>query len=296
VHEQPHMKPIFGSILLILFLAACRDNDAVVRGDLAPGGAAESLVAAWVVGREGREPITGGQFELRSVPSGVADLRLGTDDGEAARLLIRDLPGGATLTLHGIRVQRRGGLAFPARIELRGGPVVTINGIRMAPQERLPGRIREDATVLARSDDAGALLVRPADARLPDLRVVVTDATETVTPDGDPAPLERIEPGDSVYVEGATERGYVIAARLVLPRRSTLRSGAVERDASGGEPAPVPAVSGRAAPPPSAAPAGQSRTPSAGEAVTRPPPAARRGPPGDRPGRGRGRDRGRGPD
>ncbi|HEX2095174.1 MAG TPA: hypothetical protein VHG28_22440, partial [Longimicrobiaceae bacterium] len=59
----------------------------------------------------------------------------------------------------------------------------------------------------------------------------------------DPLPLREVEPGDSVRVEGAVERGYVVASRITGPREPAPREGEdpeprpVE-DAAPPEPAP----------------------------------------------------------
>ena len=70
--------------------------------------------------------------------------------------------------------------AFPRSVELDGADVVTVNGMRLAPHGRIPREVDERGAVLAWSSDVGALLVRPANPRLPDLRVVVGKATEVV--------------------------------------------------------------------------------------------------------------------
>jgi hypothetical protein len=287
------MRSYLGLAMAACLSAACGRGDAVVAGDLVEGDDGR-LSSAWVVGREGRAPISEGRFELRGVEPGMADLRLGDEDGERARLLIEDLPAGASLTLNAVAVDRASRLALPASIGLNGGRIVTVNGIRMAPPDRLPGRIDEGATVLARSSDADALLLRPRDERLPDLRVVVMPATEIRTPDGDPADPASLEVGDSVQVVGPVEGGFLLAERLVLPRRSVLRRSSA--------PAPAPAR-GAAPSAPAAAPAGAGAAqPAAGRAGGREPgrPAeagARRGPPSEPPGRrGEGRGRGRGRD
>jgi hypothetical protein len=274
VHFRPRMRSITSRAALAALAAvaalagACGGGDAVVRGDVLAEGRGEGVRAVWVLGREGRSPIVEGGFELREVPPGVVDLRLGDADTEVARVLIRDVPSGARLSLQGIWIEPSSRLAFPSRIELEGARVVNINGIRMAPPDRLRGQIREDAVVLAVSGSADALLARPHDERLPDLQVVATPATETVTPDGDPGRLGLVAPGDSIRVEGTAREGYVIASRLVVPRGSVLRS----------ESAPDPQPEVAPSPP-------REREP----AVRREPPGQQR----DERGRGRGRGRGR---
>jgi len=207
------------------------------------------------------------------VPPGVADLRLGDGGSESGRLVVRDLPRGARLTLHDLHLDGPDGLALPDSVALDGARVVTINGIRMAPPGAVRGRVAHDAVVLAISAAADAILVRPAGERLPDLRVVATPATETITPDGDPGLLEALEPGDSLRVEGMVERGYLVAERIVVPRASTLRP-------RGGDAATRPEAS-----PPRAEPAAPGGRGDAGRGQS-----GRRG---DPPGRGRGGGQGR---
>jgi hypothetical protein len=271
---------LFVSFVTLVCLAACGGGDAVVRGDFGDD-VASGLHDAWAVGREGRAEIADGRFELRGVAPGMVDVRLGGGDAERGRILIQDLPSGAELTLHAIQVDPRSGLATPARIELSGGDVITINGIRMAAPGRLRGRVREDATVLALSASGGALLARAHDERLPDLRVVVTEATDVVTPDGDPAPLDRLRAGDSIRVEGSAQEGYVIASRVVVPRRSATRSATPE-----GRQSPDAAQREQ---PPAQRPASTAPAAAGGSEARPRPPRDERG--RGREGRGRGRDR-----
>ncbi|HEU4561746.1 MAG TPA: hypothetical protein VFS20_28230, partial [Longimicrobium sp.] len=137
----------------------------------------------------------------------------------------------------------------------------------------------------ALSDDHAALLVRPNDAALPDLRVVVGLGTETVTPDSAAIEPTAILPTDSVRVEGRVDQGFVVAARVTV-----LRPGATASLIP--EPAADPSVVETGSGPSSAsndddAPA---RAVSAPVGVTR----AIRGRGGDAPGRGGGQARGRG--
>jgi hypothetical protein len=210
-------------LALLLALAACGDAGAAVRGTLRGDALpASGTLYVWSEGGE-RVAVEGGGFELEGAAPGDLALRFGAGEDPVARMELRGLPEGAELELRGIRFDRESGLAFPASVALRGAETVLVNGLRMAPPGALPGRVEADGEVLAISGSADALLVRPADARLPDLRVVVTPATETVTAQGDPASLEGVEPGDSLRVVGMTDDGYLIAGRIVVPGASAAR-------------------------------------------------------------------------
>jgi hypothetical protein len=296
VHVPPRMKRmlILGTVVL---LVACGESGATVEGVLLGEGRTAAVRDAWVIGREGREEVSDGRFVLRDVPPGVVDLRLGDNRGEAARLLIHGLPAGAHLSLHDLRLERGTRLVFPSRIDLDGARTVTINGIRMAPPGSVSGRLREQGVLLAVSGAADALLVRPLNERLPDLRVVVTPTTDVTTPDGDPADAELLSAGDTVQVEGAAEQGYLVATRIVAPRSSVLRSAADEEEdaapARAARPAPsrsTPATRATAEPRSAPAPRAAERP----RPEPAPPAEARRGPPAEPPGRGRGQERGRG--
>jgi hypothetical protein len=210
-----------------------------------------------------------GGFELSQIPAGPVSLRLVADGDTVGVMDVAGLGARSRARFREIRTDPRSGRAFPRSVELEGAEGVTVNGVRMAPADRLPAEVDASGEVLAHDGGAGALLLRPHDERLPDLHVVVTPATETATEDGDPVRAELLERGDAVRVEGSSADGYVLAARLTVPREAALR----ER---GRGPAPPPAAS--PAPPPRSAPT---------EARPQPP-----GRGGDPPGRGRGRGRG----
>jgi hypothetical protein len=212
-------------LFLGLLLAGCGGGDPVVRGTLredALRAAGSDPLYVWA--EEGGDPIPvrEGRFEITEAPRGPILLRFGDGEEARARMEIRDLPEGAELDLEGIRIDRESGLAFPTSVRLEGAEGVLVNGLRLAPAEAVPARVEEDGVALAVAREAGTLLFRPASARLPDLRVVVTPGTEVVTPDGDPVDVEELEAGDSLRVEGATEAGLVVARRLVVPRALAL--------------------------------------------------------------------------
>jgi hypothetical protein len=271
------------SAVLVLCTAACGRGSVVVSGDVASdGAAAPDGVWATEVGRHAA--LDDGRFELSELAAGPLSLRLLAEDDTVGVMDLGGLPRGTRLHLAGIRVDRRSGRAFPRTVEVEGTDAVTINGVRMAPDERLPREVDAAGTVLALDMAAGALLMRPDDERIADLRVIVTLATEVATSDGDPVQPELLARGDSVRVEGISEAGFVIATRLLVPR------GAAVRESGRGTPS-TPAAS---APPQRAAP---QRAPPRPAAAPARPPEARPDPPGrsgDAPGRGRGRGQNRG--
>ncbi|HEX7243643.1 MAG TPA: hypothetical protein VF263_25375 [Longimicrobiaceae bacterium] len=203
-------------IAVVLLLPACGGAEgAVLRGTLRDPASAPDTVHARTAAGESAIPMTQGAFEVPGAGGSVA-LRIG-----GARMEVAGLPEEGTVELRGVRLDTESGLAFPGSVAVPGGGIVTVNGLRYGGS--VPARVEADGTVLAASDSRDALLVRPGDAALPDLRVVVGPLTETVTPDGDPVAVEALEPGDSVRVEGGTEGGYVVASRIVVPRRAALR-------------------------------------------------------------------------
>lgn len=205
-------------VVLALALAACGGGEggAVVEGTFAPGTNADGV---WVVESERRERADSSGFRLADLTPGPVSIRLTNGTDTTAVLNVANLPAGARLRLEGLRVDGDSRYAFPRTVELDGADVVTVNGMRLAPAGRIPRDVDVQGAVLAWSSDIGALLVRPADARMPDLRVVVGAATEVVGTDGGGADPVNIRPGDSIRVEGRSDEGYVVASRLTLPTR-----------------------------------------------------------------------------
>lgn len=212
-----------------LALAACGGGDegAAVEGTFAPGLTATGV---WVVESERSEPADSAGFRLADLTPGPASLRLVQGSDTVAVLNLSGVAPAMRVRLRELRVDPRTGLAFPRSVEVDGAPVVVVNGLRMAPAGRVPREVDVRAAVLGWSPDAGALLARPEDSRLPDLRVVVGMATEVVGTDGGGADAATLQPGDSVRVEGRYQEGYVIATRLTLPTRI----GESERTGGGG--------------------------------------------------------------
>lgn len=279
-------------LIAALALAACGGGDegAVVEGTFAPGVSADGV---WVVESERRENADSSGFRVADLTPGPMSLRLVRGGDTAAILNVSGLPPGATLRLRELRVDGDSRYAFPRSVELDGADVVTVNGLRMGPEGRIPREVDVRGAVLAWSSDIGALLVRPEDPRMPDLRVVVGMSTQVVGTDGGGADPVNIRPGDSVRVEGRRDEGYVVASRITVPTRigqaalMVADSDALAEDDGRGGDDDEPARSGSGASG-SAAPA-VSRV-----RIARPPPLRGDDPPGRGNGRGRGEEKGKG--
>ena len=209
-------------IASLVVLAACGGaaDPVSIRGDFADSASAPTHVRAVEAEREAE--VKGGAFELRDLSAGPATLRLVRGADTAGTLALDNAPAGAAVVLRGLRTDARSGRAFPRAVELTGTELLVVNGVRMASDARIPADVDAHGAVLALSDERDALLFRPDDASLPDLRVVVGLGTEAVTPDGDPADLAALARGDSVRVKGRADRGFVVAERLTLSRRAAL--------------------------------------------------------------------------
>lgn len=224
------------SLALLVSLSACGTDAVTLRGELHPD-ARDDAGAAWAVGHGERVPLEDGTFSLPDLPQGPVDVGIAFGD-EVAHLTLADLPEGGEVVLH--RIRREGDRAFPASVTLGGSPYVTVNGVRMGAADELPDRVEQDATLLALGEDADALLVRPSGDALQDLRVIVVPATDVVTPDGDPIDLDRLSFGDTLRVVGPTRSGYVVAERIVVPRRLGLAGDAEADRDSRAAAAPAP--------------------------------------------------------
>jgi hypothetical protein len=222
-----------------LALAACGGggDGAVVEGTFAPGLDADGV---WVVESERRENADSSGFRVADLTPGPVTLRLMRGADTAALLNVSGLPAGARLHLQELRVDGDSRYAFPRAVELDGADVVTVNGMRLAPAGRIPREVDVRGAVLGWSSDVGALLVRPEDARMPDLRVVVGVATQVVGTDGGGADPVNIRPGDSVRVEGRSDEGYVVASRITVPTRigaaAVLEADSDAREGDDGDP------------------------------------------------------------
>lgn len=227
----------FSIISLAAFLcAACGSDGLLVQGtpraELLPKSAEDSLYV-WL--DEGGTPAAfrEGGFTFREVRGGALVLRIGDGEEALGRLELSDLPEEGAVVLDGLRLDRSSGLVFPDSVRLDGVGIIRVNGLRMASSDALPEEIETNGAVLSVARSGDALLFRPADEALPDLRVVVTPGTETVTPDGDPTDPSDLEAGDTLSLSGTVEAGLVIARRLVVARRVAVREatgGRAERD------------------------------------------------------------------
>jgi uncharacterized membrane protein YgcG len=226
------MRALLILSLTLLLAAGCGagERPITIRGDFADG-AAVSVVRA-MAGQDAE--VMDGAFELTGLATSPVSLRLVQDGDTVGIIDLPDLPAGSELVLHRLRIDPATRRAFPASIEVEGADLVLVNGVRMGEPRRVPAEVDVAGTVLALTDDADALLVRPDDRRLPDLRVFVGEATEAVTPDGDPVPISGLAEGDSLRLEGHTDQGVVIATRLTVPRALAIRDPNNESSAADG--------------------------------------------------------------
>jgi len=215
----PIASPMRNFLALVgtTLLAACGGGSETITvgGDFAPGGASSPGRVFAVEARVDAE-VRGGAFELEGLATSPVSLRLVQTGDTVGRIDIADLPPGSRLVLHALRTDPRSGRAFPRTVELTGADVVSVNGIRMMNADALPSVVDATGTVLSASSDRVALLVRPTDDALPDLRTVVTPMTDVVTRDSLGADIRNLAAGDSVRVHGDAEGGFVVASRLVL--------------------------------------------------------------------------------
>jgi hypothetical protein len=206
------MNRFLACLCLGLLLSACRARDATVQGSLVDGS---DVSRVWVVGITDPTRVVDGEFRLEGLPAGPIDLRFGDDERELGRLLIADVPAGATLRLHRVWIDDRG-YAFPSRIE--GRDLLVINQLRWAPDGAMGGEVDGTMQVLAAARDGDAVIVRPVDSEGPDLRVVITGATLARTTDGDPVDRLRLRFGDTIDVRGQGQGGFVMAREIVVAR------------------------------------------------------------------------------
>lgn len=246
-------------LVLVALLAACgRGADGATVEATFARGSRTAATSVWVAESERSTAADSAGFRVSDLTPGPVSLRVMAGEDTAAVLDVAGLPPGGRLVLRDLRIDPETRLAYPRAVDLRGARVVTVNGIRVG--ERLPSRVDARGAVLAWAPESGALLVRPADAKLPDLRVVVRAETALESTAGgraDPATLQR---GDSLTVQGRTQSGYVIAervivsARLASPIAETVDVAASPVSAAPAQPDP-PAVANRSASTVTAAPA-----------------------------------------
>jgi hypothetical protein len=276
-------------LLSAMVAAGCRDGTAAIEGGLRDPDAATIV---WVDGADQRAAIAGASFRLEAVRKDTLELRFASDSDDVGTMRLLGLGSGARLTLHGIWFDD--GVAFPSSIELSGTRLVNINGIRMASPERVTGRVEIAGELLA-NGGGEALILRPLDDGLPDLRVVVPREATVRGEDGEPISLNRLQFGDSLTVRGMAEDGYLHASEVIVPRRivSGTRTPAASPEAAAVEvvapqPSPSPPVRSTTSSPTPAAQPARGR-----EAAQERPPRGRDrpDPPGQRRGQSRGNNR-----
>ncbi|HEX8906947.1 MAG TPA: hypothetical protein VF771_19000 [Longimicrobiaceae bacterium] len=206
--------------VLIPLAAACGGGEGrvTIRGDFADSARAPTSVFA--VEAERQAEVKRGAFVLRGLSAGPVTLRLVNGTDTLGSVALNSLPGGTTLDLHRLRVDGATRRGFPETLDLTGPELVMVNGVRMAGDARIPADVDARGSVLAISPERDALLLRPDDGSLPDLRVVVGLAAEAVTADGGRVEDPRIRTGDSIRVQGRADHGFVVATKLFVPRRA----------------------------------------------------------------------------
>jgi len=187
-----------------------------IRGDFADTAAVPTAVVAVEGGQQAE--VKRGAFVLRDLSGGPVTLRLVRGADTVATLALENVPSGTEVQLNGLETDAPTGRAFPRTMGLNGPGVLVLNGIRMGRDPGSPVDAR--GAVIAASRDRAALLVRPTDATLPDLRVVVGLGTEVVTADSTRVDIATVARGDSVRVEGSADNGFVVASRVTVMRRT----------------------------------------------------------------------------
>ena len=201
------LVPLFG------ILAGCGGDASSVEGTLLGGGSGGQV---WVDGETDRISISEAGFRIEDVSGDTIDLQFVDADGETGRMRILGLPDGALLTLRDVWIEND--VAFPTEVNLNSGATISVNGLRMSTPGQVTGQITAAGTLLALSNDAEALILRPDDADMADLRVVVTPGTVLQSVDGEPVSLALLKPGDSLAVGGSVQGGYLVAAEVTVPR------------------------------------------------------------------------------
>ncbi|HEX6751595.1 MAG TPA: hypothetical protein VF092_30155 [Longimicrobium sp.] len=236
--------------MAMLPLAGCGGGQSgvTIRGDFADSARAPASVFAVEAEREAE--VKHGAFVLRDLSAGPVTLRLVRGGDTVGVLALGSLPAGTSVDLQRLAVDPATHLAFPRTIDAGGAGLVMANGVRIADDARIPAEVDTPGVVLAVSPEHDALLFRPDDGALPDLRVVIGLATEAATQDGDPVEIGRVARGDSLRVQGRADHGFVVASKLIVPRRTAVAppTEAVAEPAAGTEaraaaspPSPPPA-------------------------------------------------------
>jgi len=239
------MRRIFPILPMILpALAACGGGGerVSIRGSFADTALVPTAVFA--VEAERQVEVKRGGFDLRDLSAGPVTLRLVRGVDTVGTVALHNVPAGTSVDLTGLETDGLTGRAFPRSVSLSGSPVLLVNNLRMGRGDAVPAEVDARGLVLAASDDRAALLVRPADAAMPDLRVVMGLATETMAPDSAPFELAGVRAGDSVRVVGRADGGFVVATRLVVWRPAATAM----REEASASPEPRRAASSRPSP------------------------------------------------
>lgn len=206
-------------LALLVLTAGCQPEGVVLRGSLAVDGercAGAGVDRVYVRGSADTAVVRDCSFRLVVPDSGELVLGFADAKKETARMYLGGVPARSRVTLRRIGFDERG-LAFPGSVSLRGAQAIGINGLREADARALPRVVSTDGEVLSVEAGAGLLLVRPEDARLPDLRVRVEPTATIRTTAHAAGSLAKLDFGDRVRVEGATRNGVVLARYVVVP-------------------------------------------------------------------------------
>lgn len=234
---RPPMR-LLPMLLALALLGACGDDPATISGTLDPDLEASQV---WILGGPEGSAVTDGGFLLEDVTGDTVDLRFADGDGERGRMRIHGVRPGARIELE--RIWEEEERLYPARVRLDGVDLIEINGIRYGNAGEPGEEVETSGRVLAVTSSGDAILLRPVDTALPDLRVVVTPGSRVVSPDGEPIEADRLERGDSIGVRATREGGFLVATELVLPRESAARErGAGEVDETPSRTAAAPAA------------------------------------------------------
>lgn len=207
------------TISCLLLTTACGDDTFTVRGFLDPESSATEV---FVVGQPLRARIEADSFVIGGVSGDRVELEFAEEGDRRGRMRIERWSVD-DIALRGIWFED--GVAFASG--LTGEGAATVNGLRMAGEGELPRTVSISGTVLAASRSGDALIVRPHDERMPDLRVVVTPGTSIESEAGEAAEAD-FEFGDTLQVEGTTELGYVVATALVVRSPPAAEEAAVD--------------------------------------------------------------------
>jgi hypothetical protein len=199
------------AVFLLVVLCGCESETTVIEGTLLDPEAATHVQ----VGDVGELAVVeAGTFTLGAIPGDSAELRFVKNGREIGTVQLNGLLGGHHLALEGIYFDEERG--FPSTIEFEGKGPLVVNGLRMAAPHQLSETIATDGTLLASSSTGDAIVVRPLDEAMPDLRVVIVPATSVRRTDERPVSLRNLDFGDSLRVVGSVTDGYVIASEVLV--------------------------------------------------------------------------------